>query len=138
MIFAMKRTFILALSFNLILSATAFADNRPTIESNEAAIKADRSRISAKTAEFETDLKNKNMPAAQTTAVNLLDQMQHGMELTRIKLNLQTGDPQKQQVTNGHYLKMEKLTHDFQIASTNVPANGQQMLGYAQRYLKEY
>lgn len=135
---AMKRTFILALSFILALAAPARADNRPTLESNEAAIKAGRSQVNAKTSQFETELKNQNMQAAQASAQSLLNMMQHGMELTRTKLNLQTGDPKKQEVTNSHYLKMEQLTHDFHLASANVNANGPKMVDYAKRYLKEY
>lgn len=133
----MKRI-LLGLSFCLAFATAGNAEKRPTLESNEAAMKAGRIQMTNKTTELESKLKAHDIPAAQSSAANLLDLMRQGMTLTLTQLNLQTGDRKKQEVTNGHYLKMEKLTHDFQVASSNVSANGPQLVDYAKKYLKEY
>jgi hypothetical protein len=137
MIFVMKRM-LPAVFFCLALTTMTWADNRASLESTEASIQAGHTQISNKTTELESKLKAHDIPAAQTSATNLLGLMREGMSYTRTKLNLQTGDPKKQAVTNGHYLKMEQLTHDFQLASSNVSANGNQLVSYAKSYLLEY
>ena len=127
---------ILAVVMIAATITSAFADNRPTKADNEAAMKVGRTQLAAKTVELNNSINSHNTALAQSTAANVLDLMRKGMAQTYVKLNLESRDQQKE--INKHYLEMERLTHEYQILSQNVPANGAKLVSHAQSFLKEY
>jgi hypothetical protein len=124
---------ILAIAFIAATFTSAFADR---LTDNAAAIEAGNTLLAAKITALQSNLNSHNAQAAQTAATDILDLMRKGMVLTNDRMNLESKDQQK--AINKHYLEMERLAHEYQGLSTNVAANGPQLVRHAQNFLKEY
>jgi hypothetical protein len=121
---------LVALSF---ITASA---QRATKAENDAAMKAGRQTFTAKTATFETDIRNHNYQAAETLAGEMLTLMRKGMSQIQIEAQFEQGAVQK--ATFEHYNDVERTVHNFDELSRNVTANSKELAKLAKTFITQY
>jgi hypothetical protein len=130
----MKRI-ILAMVMIVTTFGSALAGGLTKAE-NDAAIQSGHQLIATKTAQLESNLKAHNTQAAQTAANEILTLIRKGMRQGDTRIQLEAAD--KKAEANTKYLQMESACHQFTKLSTNVSANGPQLVEKAKEFLKVY
>jgi hypothetical protein len=130
----MKRI-ILAIIMIVTTFGSALAGGLTKAE-NDATIQAGHQLIATKTAQLESNLKAHNIQAAQTVATEILTLLHKGMRHGNERIMLEAEDQKK--AANTKYLQMEAAANQYKMLSTNVSANGTQLVAKAKEYLNAY
>ena len=127
---------ILAIAFLTTTCLSAFADERPTKESNAIAIQQGRIALSAKIQALETSLNANNTAQVNTLATEIHGLLRQGMSYTMNEIAL--APKQDRKTINVRYLEQEQLAHQYHLLMKNVPANAPELAIQAKAFLKKY
>ena len=127
---------VLAVAFLTMSCLTALAGERPTKESNAAAIQQGRAALSSKIAAFESSLKANNTTQANALATEIHGLLRTGMSHTMNEIALAPKEDRK--TINVRYLAQEEAAHSFYQMLKDVPGNGNKLVNQAKSFLKTY
>jgi hypothetical protein len=127
---------VLAAALLMSTCMLAFAGEGSKKEENDAAMKLGRTQLTAKIQELEQGINNHNTRVAEKAAIEILTLMRKGMTQTRVLVDLEKGEQQKN--INARYLEQEATIYKYKTLAGDVSANGKQLLEQAQSFMKQY